>query len=170
MQFNHDEPMYLGDTPLVVASEVPGVGAGFDRRLRAGVGVAAPPVPGELLAVGAAALRPDAEGGGVVGHGEAELLTASVVGVTRVAGSNLLGGHAEDLDAVQPVGLLHLLHDHLVAPRGLVHLDDGVQPPVSDEQEVFEDDQREGVTDQTGGDCLHIFTLQVSVLETNKNN
>ena len=87
-----------------------------------------------------------------------------------MVGNDLLGRHAEDLDTVQPVGLLHLLHDHLVAPRGFVHLDDGVQSPVSDEQEVFEDDQRKGMTDQTGGDCLHIFPLQVSVLEIGKIN
>ena len=86
------------------------------------------------------------------------------------AGGDLLGGHAEDLDAVQSVGLLNLLHDHLVATSSLIHLDDGVQPPVSHEEQVFEDDEREGVADQTGGDCLNIFTLQVSVLETNKNN
>ena len=77
-------------------------------------------VPGELLAVGAAALRPDADGGGVVGHGEAELLAATVVDVAGVLVVDLLGALRVDLDAVQPVRLLHLLHDLLVLPGGLV--------------------------------------------------
>ena len=81
-----------------------------------------------------------------------------------MAGGDLLGGHAEDLDAVQSVGLLHLLHDHLVASVGLVHLDDGVQPPVSDVEEVLVDDEGEGVADETGGDGLHVLTVQVGVL------
>ena len=89
---------------------------------------------------------------------------AAVVGVAGMTGSDLLGRHAEDLDAVQSVGLLHLLHDHLVAAVGLVHLDDGVQPPVSDVEEVLVDDEGEGVADETGGDGLHVLTVQVVVL------
>ena len=91
--------------------------------------------------------------------------------MTRVAGSNLLGGHAEDLDTVQPVGLLHLLYDDLVAPVGLVHLDNGVQSPVCDVEKVLVYDERERVSDQAGRDGLHVFTIQVSVLEiTDKCN
>ena len=90
--------------------------------------------------------------------------------MTRVAGSNLLGGHAEDLDTVQPVGLLHLLHDHLVLATELVHADDGVQPPVGHEEVLLVDDEREGVADEPGLDGLDVITVQVSVLKGTKTS
>ena len=48
----------------------------------------------------------------------------------------------EYLDAVQPVALLHLLDDLGVFPGLLVHLDDGVQPPVSHVQVVLQKKQK----------------------------
>ena len=70
----------------------------------------------------------------------------------------------EDLDPVQPVRLLHLLDDVLVLAVDLVHLDDRVEPPVGDKEGVLVDDQRERMSDQTGLDCLHVASVQVSVL------
>ena len=67
--------------------------------------------------------------GRVIRHGEAQLL-ARVIIPTRVSIVNNLVLLGEDLDAVQPVALLHLLDDGGVVAGDLVHADDGVQPPV----------------------------------------
>ena len=75
-----------------------------------------------------------------------------------------LGLLREDLDPVQTVRLLHLLDNVLVLAVDLVHLDDRVEPPVGDEEGVLVDDQRERMSDQTGLDCLHVASVQVSVL------
>ena len=91
-------------------------------------------------------------------------MTAAIVDVTRVVRGDQLGLLTEDLDAVQPVGLLNLLHDHLVLPAELVHADDGVQPPVSDKEVLLVDDEGEGMSDEAGLYGLDIVTIQVSVL------
>ena len=101
----------------------------------------------------------------LVRDGEAELAAAAVVDVARVVGHDQLRLLAEDLDPVQPVGLLHLLHDDLVAAAELVHADYGVQPPVRHEEVLLEDDEGEGVPDQPGLDGLHVLAVQVGVLQ-----
>ena len=100
----------------------------------------------------------------LVRDGEAELAAAAVVDVAGVVGHDQLRLLAEDLDPVEPVGLLHLLHDDLVAAAELVHADDGVQPPVSNKEVLLVDDEGEGVSDEAGLDSLDIVTIPVSVL------
>ena len=155
----------LGDAALVVAGEVPGVGAGLDRGLGAGVTITGPTVRGELVAVGTAA-HGHHPGAILAGYGEAELAAAPVVHMARVVAGNELGLLAENLDAVQPVGLLHLLHNDLVAPAELVHSDDGIQAPVGDKQVFFEDNKRERMSNEAGLYCLHISAIQVGMLQT----
>ena len=137
----------FGDAPLVVTGEIPRVRAGFDGRLGRGVGAAGLAITVQLFAVRTPAdgLNPDA--GGVVGNWEAELLAAAVVGMAWVIVIDLLGFLGVDLDAVQSVGLLHLLHDLLVGPGDLVHFDDGVQPPVGDKEFVAENNEAERMPD-----------------------
>ena len=81
-----------------------------------------------------------------------------------MVGGDQLGLLAEDLDAVEPVGLLDLLHDDLVLAAELVHADDGIQPPVGDEEVLFVDHEGEGMSDEARLDCLDIVAIQVSVL------
>ena len=92
-------------------------------------------------------------------------MTSAIVDVTRVVGGNQLGLLTEDLDAIEPVGLLDLLHDHLVLAAELVHADDSIQPPIGDKQVLLVDDEREGVSDEPRLDGLYIVTIQVSVLQ-----
>ena len=92
-------------------------------------------------------------------------MTSAIVDVTRVVGGYQLGLLTEDLDAIEPVGLLDLLHDHLVLAAELVHLDNGIQSPVGDKQVLLVDDEREGVSDEPRLDSLYIVTIQVSVLQ-----
>ena len=92
-------------------------------------------------------------------------MTAAIVDVTRMVGGDQLSLLTEDLDAVQPVGLLDLLHNHLVLAAELIHADDGVQPPVSDKEVLLVDDEGEGMSDKAGLYGLDIITVQVSVLQ-----
>ena len=75
-------------------------------------------------------------------------MTSAIVDVTRVVGGYQLGLLTEDLDAIEPVGLLDLLHDHLILAAELVHADNGIQSPVGDKQVLLVDDEREGVSDE----------------------
>jgi len=54
---------------------------------------------------------------------------------------DVLGFLAVDPDAVEAVALLHLLDDPLAVAGNLVHLDDGVEAPVGDEELVGVDDE-----------------------------
>ena len=92
-------------------------------------------------------------------------MTSTIVDVTRVVGGNQLGLLTEDLDAIEPVGLLDLLHDDLVLAAELVHADDGIKSPVGHEQVLLVDDEGEGVSDEPRLDGLYIVTIQVSVLQ-----
>ena len=83
---------YLRDAALVVAGEVPGVGASLDRRLDGGVAHTSLPIGLQLLSVRAAAPCGDPRrGGGVVWDGEAEFLATPGVCVARVVVCNQLG-------------------------------------------------------------------------------
>ena len=82
-----------------------------------------------------------------------------------MVGSDQLSLLTEDLDAVQPVGLLDLLYDHLVLAAELIHADDGVKPPVSDKEVLLVDDEGERMSDEAGLNGLDIITIQVSVLQ-----
>ena len=137
----------LRNAALVLAGEVPGVGASWQRRFGVRVRAASLAVRVQPLAVGAATPGRDADAGGVGGNRETELLAAAVVQVARVARDDGLSILAVDPDAVEPVALLHLLNNLLAISGDLVHLDDGVQTPVSDVKLVRIDDQGEGVSD-----------------------
>ncbi len=59
----------------------------------------------------------------------------------------------------------YLLDDSLVGAGVLVHLDDGVEPPVGDEDLLAEDDEGEGVPDEPGADGLDVGAVQAGVLD-----
>uniref|UniRef100_A0A6B0U302 Putative secreted protein n=1 Tax=Ixodes ricinus TaxID=34613 RepID=A0A6B0U302_IXORI len=66
---------------------------------------------------------------------------------------------AVDLDAVQAAALFHGGHNLLIRPRGFVHHQNSIQPPVRDKQPVSMNDQRKGVFDARRIDGLHICSV-----------
>ncbi len=66
-----------------------------------------------------------------------------------MAVDNLLSVLAVYSDAVESIAFLNFFDDFFGAAGDLVHLDDGVEPPVGDVQLVGVHDQREGMTDHS---------------------
>ena len=105
---------------------------------------------------------------GIVRNRKAQLPTTPIVSVTWVVWRDSLRVLGEDLDAIQTVGFLNFLHDLLSFSGELIHLDDGVEPPVGDKKMLLVHDKRKWMPDKSGGDGLHIGSIETGVLKKNE--
>ena len=131
----------LWDAALVLAGEVPRVGASGQWRFRVGICSTSLSIRVQRLTVRAATPCHDANACCVGRDWEAELFTATVVRMAGVTADDGLGFFAVNSDAVQSVALLHLLDDPLAVAGDLVHFNDGIQTPIRDEKLVGVDNK-----------------------------
>ena len=64
-----------------------------------------------------------------------------------------------NFNAIKTIVFLDLNDDLLALAGCLVHADYSVQPPVGDVNDIFKDDKRERMSDETGADGLDIRSV-----------
>lgn len=71
----------------------------------------------------------------------------------------------KDFDSIKSIILLDLNDDFFAFTGCFIHTNDSIQPPVSDVNNVLEDDKRKRVTDKSGADRSDVRSVEFRVLD-----
>ena len=69
-----------------------------------------------------------------------------------------------DFDAVETIVLLHLDDDLLALAGSFIHSNDAIKMPIGDVNDVFENDKRKRLANESRTDCSHVSAIEGCVL------
>jgi hypothetical protein len=71
----------------------------------------------------------------------------------------LLGILGVNFDSIQAIALFHFFDYSFIGTSDFVHLNNGIQSPISDKETALIDHQTKGVTNHPGRNCFNISAI-----------
>ena len=102
---------------------------------------------------------------GIVRDREAEFSATAIISVARMIRRYGLRNFREDLYPIQSVWFFHFFNNFFPFASKLIHLYDGIKPPVSDKKQIFIDNKRERMSNEPRWNGLDIPAVKICMLQ-----